>query len=113
MADIKSTYDLSGGETRSSIISGGTYLHVQAFLTTVSGRVTYDIEKRNSSSGDWIPVGGGDETDPIVFHTNNSNENGESILLAGGAIEYSVNIKPGANTTGTLVLDAITDGTIS
>ena len=113
MALIKTAYDLSGGDTRSDVITGGTYLHVQAFLTTVSGQVSYFIEKRNSSSGDWIPVKDPKDGRPIVFHTNGTNESGESVALAGGDIEYSVSIKPGSSTTGTLNLDAVTDGTTS
>ena len=111
MASIKSAYDLTGGETRSSVITRGSYLNLQAFLTTVAGRVSYFVEKRNSSSGDWIPLEEG--IDPIVFHTNNSDEDGVSIFLIDSTLEYSVNIVPGDNTTGTLTLDAVTDGTIA
>lgn len=113
MASIKAAYDLSGGDTRSSVITGGTYLDLHAFLTTVSGLVSYYVEKRNSDTGDWVPVYKGDTDEKIVFHTNGVNENGYSLALAGGDVEYSVNIKPGASTTGTLTLDAVTDGTIA
>ena len=111
MADLKASYDLSSGDTRSSVISGGTYLNLQAFLTTVAGRVSYFVEIRNSSTGDWDSLR--DNGKPIVFHTLNSVEAQEAILLTGGAVEYSINIKPGDNTTGTLTLDGITDGTIA
>lgn len=113
MASIKTAYDLSGGDTRSSVITGGTYLNLHAFLTTVAGRVSYFIEKRNSSTGDWIPLIDGETGDEIVFQTNNVEESGDSIFLTGADIEYSVSIKPGTNTTGTLTLDAVTDGTIT
>jgi hypothetical protein len=111
MAIIKASYDLSGGTTRSSVITGGTYLDVQAFLTTVSGRVSYFFEKRNSDTGDWVPMR--ENGKKIVFHTNGTTENAESVSLVGSDTEYSVNIVPGASTTGTLVLDANTDGTIA
>ena len=112
MASIKSAYDLSGGDARSSVITGGTYLNLHAFLTTVSGGVSYHVEKRNSDTGDWVSLKD-EKGKAIVFHTNGTTEDGESIYLTGGSIEYSVNIKPGSSTTGTLTLDADTDGSIA
>lgn len=111
MALIKTAYDLSGGAARSSVITGGTYLDLQAFLTTVAGRVSYKFQKRNTSSGDWIDMKS--EDNGIVFHTINVVEDGLSIQLNGSGVEYSIYIEPGANTTGTLNLDAVTDGTIA
>lgn len=111
MASIKASYDLSGGAVRSSVITGGTYLDIQAFLTTVAGRVSYTVQKRNSSSGEWISLEENDKT--VVFHTNGLTEGGVSIALTGSGVEYSVYIEPGDSTTGTLTLDAVTDGTIA
>ena len=113
MAALENAYNLSSGTKRSTNkITGGTYAHFQAFLTTVSGRVSYIIQKRNSSSGDWIDVED-EKLKQIAFHTNNSVEDGLSLALAGGDIEYSVNIAVGSSTTGTLTLDVITDGTVA
>jgi hypothetical protein len=112
MALIKTAYNLAGGTTRSSVITGGTYLHVQAFLTTTTGRVSYFVEKRNSDTGDWLSVIDPETNKPIVFHTNGTTEGGVSVALAGGDIEYSVNVVT-VGATGTLNLDAVTDGTIA
>ena len=113
MAALETSYDLSGGEQRTTNkITGGTYIQLQAFLTTASGKVTYKLQKRNSTSGDWIDLKNANGEKKLVFHTNNSAEDGLDVVLAGGDVEYSVNIIPGDNTTGTLTLDAVTDGTI-
>lgn len=114
MAAIKDTYDLSSGTTRSLTITGGTYLDIHAFLTTVTGLVSYYIEKRNSATGDWISVRDGVSGKKVSFSTNGTDENGITITGLSGddTTTYSVNIIPGGSTTGTLTLDCNTDGTI-
>lgn len=111
MAAILTNYNLAGGNTRSSSITSPTFLDLQVLLGTVVGRVSFYLE-RKQSTGDWIQVRKEDGS-PIVFHTLKEVEDGISVALNGAASVYSVSVKPSPAATGTLTIDAATDGTIS
>jgi hypothetical protein len=109
MATLLDTYDLTGGDVRTSTITTPTQVEIATVLTTVSGRVTYHAE-RLQTVGVWIPVRD-EKGKPIIFQTNNVVNNGINLLGLGGST-FSLWVVPGDNTTGTVLIDAIHDGTI-
>lgn len=112
MALILTDYDLAGGEERSSTIEDPTYVEFQVKLGTVAGRVMYYVEKLQAA-GDWIPVRNPDGT-PLAFNTLDEVENGMNIQgLTGTDVDISLRIVPLGAATGTLSVDAVTDGTVA
>jgi hypothetical protein len=92
-------------------ISDPTYVQLQVKLGTVAGRVMYYPEQMQAA-GDWVPVRDGDSK-PLGFNTLDEVENAMNILgLVGTDSDFSVRIVPLGAATGTLSIDAITDGTL-
>jgi len=114
MALILTNYDLTGGETRTtSTITEATYVESQVLLGTVAGRVMYYPE-RKQSTGDWIPITDGLDN-VIAWSTLDEVEAGRNLVgLTGNAgSTFSIRVKPLGAASGTISIDAVTDGTIA
>jgi len=111
MGAIITNYDLAGGVTRSSSITNPTGVDFQVLLGTVAGRVLYYPEKKQST-GDWVAIKN-DDSEVLSFSTLNEVENEMSIRgLIGTGVTISMRIVPIGAATGTLSIDAVTDGAI-